>query len=151
MGLNITKRDIAISHRVSESPEAPIIVKFVSRRVRNWFFEGRKHLKDYRVKDLGIDGCEKKIYINESLTPENGATFRAAKSSFGKFYKYIWTHNGVTFLKENKDSMKTFVRSVVDINTILVRKRGHVTPGGEDNEVVINPTSLQQNNNNNND
>ena len=44
MGLNISKRDIVISHRVSESPEAPIIVKFVSRRVRNWFFEGRNSL-----------------------------------------------------------------------------------------------------------
>ncbi|XP_066930801.1 uncharacterized protein [Clytia hemisphaerica] len=153
MGLTISKRDIAISHKVSASSEAPIIVKFVSRRVRNCFFERRKNLKDYRVKDLGINGCEQKIYVNESLTSENGATFRAAKASLSKFYKFIWTHNGVTFLKEDKDSVKTFARSVTDINAILIRKPGHVTPGGEnheDNEIVFNPRSLQQNNNNNN-
>ena len=158
MGITITNDDIAISHRVSTKPNAPIIVKFVSRRKRNLFFDNRKKLKDFRVKDLEMVGdCKNKIYINESLTPANSAVFREAKYCLGGTFEFIWTHNGVTFVKQNKTSTKMFIRSIGDVRNIMERfdiGTGNDNDGGipnNDNGNSGNVNLMQSANSNNND
>ena len=148
MGLTITNYDIAISHRVSTKPKAPIIVKFVSRRLRNLMFDRRKQLKNFRVKDLKVAGnCHQKIYINESLTPENAIIFKKTKQTLNSVYKYIWTHNGITFVKENDDSVKTFVRSLSDVKKLQTKHNIEVVDE-VDEEVIINIKHLVANNDN---
>ena len=142
MGVTLEEKDISTSHRESASPKAPIIVKFTTRKTRNLFFENRKLLKNFRVKDLDIAGeckCDSKIYVNESLTPINSEIFRETRYVFGHYYKYIWTHNGITFAKVNKDSTKTFFRSIADIRHMQKRHNIPILP-------QENPYNLEQNN-----
>ena len=53
-----------------DSVEPAIIVKFVTREVRENFYRARKGLKSASTADLGFSEA-KKIYINESLTQKN--------------------------------------------------------------------------------
>ena len=120
IGVTITQEDIEISHRNSAHKDASIIVKFLSRRTRNSFFEKRKGLKDIKVKDLdiGLDACGSKIFINESLTPYNGDLFKKARTSLKDYCKYIWTHNGSIFTRVAENSTRIILRSHQDLQDL---------------------------------
>jgi len=51
-GSTITKDNIEISHWTSTIEEASIIVKFLSWKARNNFWDCRKNLKDKTVSDI---------------------------------------------------------------------------------------------------
>ena len=116
MGVDITERDIEASHRTSKDQNAPIIVKFLNRKNRNLFFSNRNKLKGKTTKDIGFDNTSNKIYINESLTRQNGSIFKAARNQLGDRYKYKWTVNGVTMVREKENSVTKTIKSITDLN-----------------------------------
>ena len=96
-------RDIDISHRTSNNTDAGIIIKFNSRRKRNEIYGKRKNLKNKTVKELGFNS-DNKIYINESLTQNNGDLLKnTRKLKKSKQLKQIWTKNGSIFVRETDD------------------------------------------------
>lgn len=128
MGTPLTDDDIDISHRTSNKAEAGIIVKFSSRKARDTFWGGRKSLYNKSIKDLGyveagVDKSKHKIYINESLTQNNGAILKETRKKLGKDklnYKYIWTKFGITYAKkeDKPECKKISIRSLRDLNDI---------------------------------
>ena len=116
LDVTVKKSDIAISHRTKPTPEAPIIVKFVSRRVRNSFFYKRNILKEKTLNYFGFQGNTGKLYINESLTALNGELLKNTRKQLkGKNFKYIWTKNGTIFVRKDDTSEKTIIRSIKDL------------------------------------
>ena len=111
--------DIDITHRTSSSNEASIIVKFTSRKARDMFFKSKKNLKGKTTKDLGYKQ-ENKIFINESLTAQNGDLLRTARSELlvENGYQYARTVNGNVFVRYNENSPKTHVKSKMDIHDL---------------------------------
>ena len=119
LGLTLTKTDIATSHRTKPTPDAPIIVKFISRNVRHSFFNLRSQLKLKTLNDLGFQGATK-VYINESLTASNGELLKKTRTTLkGKNFKHIWTKNGTIFLRKEDKSNKIIIRSVKDIIKLI--------------------------------
>ena len=52
-----------------------IIVKFVRREMRESLYQARKRLKSITTADFDFS-VDKKIFINESLTPRNKELFK---------------------------------------------------------------------------
>ena len=116
IGIDITENDIEACHRTSKEQNAPIIVKFLNRKKRNLFFSNRNQLKGKTTKDIGYDNTNNKIYVNESLTRQNGSIFKAARNKLGDRYKYKWTVNGVTMVREKENSITKSIKSITDLN-----------------------------------
>ena len=117
MGIPLERKDISVSHRIRSrsSVDPAIIVKFVRREVRERLYRARKRLKSITTADFGFS-VEKKILINESLTPKNKELFKdCLRFKKGKSYKFLWTNAGKIFLRRNADSPVILINSSVDI------------------------------------
>ena len=117
MGIPLERKDISVSHRIRSrsSVDPAIIVKFVRREVRERLYRARKRLKSITTADFGFS-VEKKIFINESLTPKNKELFKdCLRFKKDKSYKFLWTNAGKIFLRRNTDSPVILINSSVDI------------------------------------
>jgi hypothetical protein len=127
MGIEVDEDDISISHRLSMSNKykgkrfnLPIIVKFVRREMKEKFYRSRKSLKRFNTKDLEL-GYEEtdNIYINESLTVRNKLLFKEAlKVKKDLQYKFIWTSNGIIYLRKSTENNIIQIRNKDDIKKL---------------------------------
>ena len=74
----------------------------------------RKRLKSITTADFGFS-VEKKIFINESLTPKKELFKDCLRFKKDKSYKFLWTNAGKIFLRRNADSPVILINSSVDI------------------------------------
>ena len=120
MGIPLERNDISVSHRIRSSRasvDPAIIVKFVRREMRESLYRSRKRLKSITTADLGFS-VDKKIFINESLTPKNKELFKdCLKFKNDKSYKFLWTNAGKIFLRRNADSPVIPINSFADITS----------------------------------
>ena len=117
MGIPLERKDISVSHRIRSrsSVDPAIIVKFVRREVRERLYRARKRLKSITTADFGFS-VEKKIFINESLTPKNKELFKdCLRFKKDNSFKFLWTNAGKIFLRRNADSPVILINSSVDI------------------------------------
>jgi len=118
IGVTLHPSDISISHRMAPStptqPNPNIIVKFLSRKVRDNIFSKRIKLK---VANASLQPGHSKVFINESLTKKNRERFKNC-SDFKKKagYKYIWTKNGLTYLRKDDASQTIIVQNNKDLH-----------------------------------
>jgi len=77
IGVTLHPSDISISHHLAPStpthPNPNIIVKFLSRKVRDNIFSKRMKLK---VANASLQPGHSKVFINESLTKQNRERFK---------------------------------------------------------------------------
>ena len=117
MGIPLERKDISVSHRIRSrsSVDSAIIVKFVRRELRERLYRARKRLKSITTADFGFS-VEKKIFINESLTPKNKELFKdCLRFKKDNSFKFLWTNAGKIFLRRNADSPVILINSSVDI------------------------------------
>lgn len=136
IGVPLTINNIEVSHRISAHKDASIIVKFLSRRTRDAFYKSRKNLKNVRVKDLniGLNNCDKKIFVNESLTPQNGKLFKKTRELLARHSSHIWTHNGTIFVKQHDKSNKFVIRSIQDILDLELKFKTNIESNNTTND-----------------
>ena len=104
--------DIEACHRISRRPDAPIIVKFKSRKKKEQFMskESKTKAKKLRTTDLGYDLQPDpnnpnigKTFINESLSSRLKNLLRLTKIKKQEMnIKFIWTRNGSIFLRKDE-------------------------------------------------
>ena len=107
-GIEIKDADISTSHRLKENQsrnEAPaIIVKFISRDLRNKLYAAKKNLKNKSCRDL--KGFERQrsqsLFISESLTKQNRELLNKCLQTKKKYYvKFVWTFNGRILMRQD--------------------------------------------------
>ena len=118
--------DIDVAHRLSNKRNSGIIIKFISRKSRDKFFNRRSLLKEKEVKDLGdnftdLDEAHKKIFINESLTKTNRNLLINARQRCKEYnYKFCWSTNGVIFVREDESSKVIKIKNDGDIDRYII-------------------------------
>ena len=116
MGIKVQNDDISVSHRLpvrktyqGKVTEPAIIVKFISRDIKELLYRARKHLKGKTTRNLGYDK-ERFIYINESLTETNRKLFRGCmKAKKDMDYAFIWTSNGRMYVRKDHRHRALFI------------------------------------------
>ena len=96
-----------------------IIAKFSRRSIRNLIYSNKKHLNNTAISIYGFQG-KGKLYIDENLTAAKKKLFIDAKEIRNrKGYKFIWTHNGLIYLRKDNNSAKVEVNTVDDLKNIV--------------------------------
>ena len=98
LSFQLTSEHIDISHPIPSKRrdhKRVSICKFISRKAKIDVLEAKKKCRDFKYK--GND-----IYINEHLSPENRRLFATASLKRKQLhYKYLWTNNGVTYMRKD--------------------------------------------------
>lgn len=111
LGVHVLPQDISVAHRIKAGKKdkvRPIIVRFVSRNVRNAVYSARKGLKDSNPP----------IFISEHLTKAASELFfEARKMVTDKKIHAAWTQNGLVYIRFSSDpnTRATIIRSSGDL------------------------------------
>ena len=77
-----------------EKTERLSVCRFVGRKTKCDILEAKKQCRDFQFRN-------KKVYINEHVSPENRRIFaEASKKRKELNFKYIWTINGTTHMRK---------------------------------------------------
>ena len=95
LGVKLNESDISYAYRIpgsSKNNQRPVVVRFISRRIRNSILAARRTLK-------GQSGTNR-IFINEHLTKQNSLIFAGARKLVReKVLHSAWTRDGMTFIR----------------------------------------------------
>ena len=133
--VDINDTDISISHRIPSSNggksgsippirHPAIVVKFTNRRIRDLFYKARSKLISYNISDIGLGRYGgSNIFIQESLTEAKRKLFKnCLKFPKDQEYKFIWTYNGVIYLRRNEHIPASHITSVGDLEKLQPRR-----------------------------
>lgn len=96
--------------------EPVIIVKFVRREVKETFYRARGKLRSKTTKDIGYH-VENNIFFAESH--RNKALFRSCLDvKRNKSYKFIWTLNGIIYMRKDENSKSIKIKCREDLPKI---------------------------------
>ena len=108
LNVSLSLDQISTSHRLqtrlkpkNSEPAAspPIIVRFLSRDVRNQLYANRKLARTANLQEFSLQGAEN-IYINENLTQSRKKLFWHAKQkAVYSNFKFYWTVNGNVYAR----------------------------------------------------
>ena len=123
----LSSEQISTSHRLQTRSKLnnrktdaspPIIVRFLSRDVRNQFFANRKFARSANLKDFFVKGTEK-LFVNENLTQSRKKLFWQVKQKAkANNYKYYWTVNGNIYVRNSSESDPLLIKNVNDLSKI---------------------------------
>lgn len=114
------KSDIDTAHRLPSSSPAPppIIVKFVSRDVKNAWIRASKKEK-LHGSALSMTPALP-IFCSDHLTPNTKQLFSGAQYLRGKgAVKYVWIRNGNVFMRKIETSPSIKIREIAHLETLF--------------------------------
>ena len=145
----LPEHTISTAHRkkqhYSKTGPAPIIVKFNCKDVRNDVYNLRHQIKD---KFTWYCFNIKKLYINESLTPDTSKLFYSTRvftkemdRIHGKIFS--WTFKGEVYIRKNVvGAPKRKITSLEDLNKI---KKGILSIDPPSRIIIDSPTCITDN------
>lgn len=125
LDLQVKPDDIDICHRVKRKKSSPIIVRFVSHKVKSSFCKQRVRLRNVQFADIFPDATAadrvqaSKIFINENLTAfrrELVGKANARKQELSLLG--AWTIDGKVFVKTSPEGRPIRIYSERDLNNL---------------------------------
>ena len=127
LNVSLSSDQISTSHRLqtrlkpkNSEPAAspPIIVRFLSRDVRNLLYANRKLARTANLQEFSLQGA-KNIYINENLTQSRKKLFWHAKQkAIASNFKFYRTVNGNVYVRKSSDTDSLPIKNIDDISKI---------------------------------
>eukprot|EP00794_Sanderia_malayensis_P003973 gene3973-4522_t len=113
INVDLKPEDIEACHRISPKPDAPIIVKVISRKTSVSLMSkaAKANAKKITIADLGYEmpapsaNSTGKVYINESLTSVNKNLLWLSKIKKRELdFKFVWSRNGAVFMRRDENA-----------------------------------------------
>ena len=127
LNVSLSSDQISTSHRLQTRPKPtnsepaaspPIIVRFVSRDVRNQLYVNRKLARTANILEFSLQGAVN-VYINENLIQSRKKLFCHAKQkAIANNFKFYWTVNGNVYVRKFSDSDALLIKNIDDISKI---------------------------------
>ena len=118
--VTITASDISKLHRLQTKNELkppPIIVRFVSRDIRNKLFSNRRNARNADFSNFSVNGVES--IINKNSTYHKKQLFWKSKQKAKETgFKFCWTLNGNVFVRKSEDDKPILIKNVHDLALI---------------------------------
>lgn len=124
--VSVQPDDIEISHKLfRKKGNKPIIVKFVSHKVKANLYRARTKLKNFKVSDLFTNASSatrveaERIFLNENLTPYRKQIINRAneKRKDGELLS-VWSMDGTIFVKTSPEGRPIKIRELEDLENL---------------------------------
>jgi len=125
LDVQVKPDDIGICHRVKRKKSSPIIVRFVSHKVKSSLYKQRVRLRNVQFTDIFLDATAadrvqaSKVYIDENLTAfprELVGKANAKKEELSLLG--VWTTDGKVFVKTSPEGKPIRIYSEHDLNNL---------------------------------
>ena len=125
LNVPVNPHDIEISHKLKRKSNKPIIVKFVSHKVKTNLYRARTKLKNVSVSSLfpslsaaGRAGSNR-IYLNENLTSYRRKIVNRANAMRNDgLLLSVWTMDGEIYVKTSPEGRPTQINELEDLEYI---------------------------------
>ena len=125
LNVQVKPEDMDICHRVKRKKSCPIIVRFVSHKVKSSLYKQRVRLKNVRFADIfpnatAADRVQaNKIFINENLTASRRELLGKANARKEVLSLLgVWTIDGKVFVKTSPEGRPIRIYSEHDLNNL---------------------------------
>ncbi|XP_044760272.1 uncharacterized protein LOC123317728 [Coccinella septempunctata] len=125
LGISDVRNFIEGCYRIHFMPKndarsRPIVIDFKSKSYRDAFLRAYKGNKEkIRTSDIGFDGTEKTIYVNESLSPYYRKLFNTTRQFCREnSYKYCWIQDGRLLVRKDDSSKISHIASEDDVDRL---------------------------------
>lgn len=117
MKIQVDENEIEEARRVNQTEDAPILVKFKNQEKKQIIMKTIRQLKGIKVKECGLAGIDRNIYLNDDLTQHNQLLFKTARSlKKSKKIKAAYTFNGRIYIKKDENDAPIRIRKEEDLN-----------------------------------
>ena len=121
----VLSQDIEISHKLPSKGTKPIIVKFVSHKVKTSLYKARAKLKNVSISNLFPSSTAAtrteatRIFLNENLTSyRRRIVNRANEMRRDGLLLSVWTLDGKIFVKTSPEGSPIKINEIEDLETI---------------------------------
>lgn len=98
----------------------PLVVRFARRAKRDEFLKASKSRRNLDSKDIVGAGPERRVFLNERLTPSNRRLFRNARAHASCLgFRYCWTRYGSIFVRKREGSPAKQIRCEEDLERLI--------------------------------
>lgn len=106
---------VAPNNKDSKKPK-PIIIRFLSRYVKDDFLSKAKQQRTLKASDLGISGVQSSIFFNDHLTSVNKTLLHLTKNKAKEFnYKFVWVKNCCIMIRKSESSPVLHINNNSDL------------------------------------
>uniref|UniRef100_A0A2A4JWA7 FP protein C-terminal domain-containing protein n=1 Tax=Heliothis virescens TaxID=7102 RepID=A0A2A4JWA7_HELVI len=97
-----------------------IVIKLNSRLLRDAILSAVRNRKGLSTCDLGITGDQRKLFVNEHLTPANKLLHRNVREKASAAqYRFVWIRDGKIFVRKNDTSATIRITTSADLRKIM--------------------------------
>jgi len=127
LNVNVNPTDIEISHKLKRrgNSSSPIIVKFLSHKVKTSLYKERVKLRNVKVTDLfpgysnAVSSDGPRIFFNENLTAyRRKLVSRASEMKRDRLLTSFWTIDGKIFVKTSPSGNPVRIFSSSDLDEL---------------------------------
>ena len=124
INVDIKPEDIEISHKLKRKTSRPVIVKFVSHKVKSLLYRARTKLKNVKASDLFPSFAfasrdDQRISINENFTSHRREIFwKANKKKKDNMITSTWKMDGKIFVKTSPNGAPVRIYCEEDLNDL---------------------------------
>lgn len=125
LGIDSSTTDVVHMTRIRPLNPVPgrpksIVVKLNSRLLRDAILSAIRNRKGLSTCDLGIAGDQRKIFVNEHLTPSNKLLHRETRQKAAAAqYRFVWIRDGKIFVRKNDTSATIRIITSADLRKIV--------------------------------
>lgn len=122
VGYTFPKTQINYISRIPtfNSKDKTIIVSFINRYVKEEFIASARALKTIMAEDLGFQGTQGRIFINDHLTTETKQLLNKVRQiAKDKCYNYVWVKFAKIHIRKNELTQSFIINKLADLNRII--------------------------------
>ena len=121
----ITPQDVEISHKLKRKGNKPIIVKFVSHKIKSNIYKSRTKLKNVKVSNLfpsanaATRAAGDRIFLHENLTSyRKKIVNRANEMRRDGVLLNVWTLDGKIYVKTSPEGRPIKINDLEDLQNL---------------------------------
>ena len=127
LNVNVNPSDIEITHKLKRrgNNSSPVIVKFISHKVKTSLYKERVKLRNVKVSDVfpgysnAVRSEKPRIFLNENLTNyRRGLVSRASEMKKDGLLTSFWTIDGKIFVKTSPSGDPVRIFSYYDLDNL---------------------------------
>lgn len=120
LSVNVEENQVYDLFRIGKDKKGPIIIRFVSKWIRDLILNNRKKKSLYTNEifpEWNLPPIQ--IFVNELLMKEKADLFKKARDLKKNGYDFVWVKNGSVYVKKNEKSKAILVKSEAEIALLM--------------------------------
>lgn len=116
MNVQINEDDVLECFRLTRVEDGPILAKLKNVHLKSEALRRIKQLKGTTINKCGLEGRDRKIYLNDDLTIRKRELFKLVRDTKQKKgYKAAFCSNGIIYLKKSEQDPPIRIQSEADL------------------------------------